>query len=226
MKISVLTVTAAVAGIAAGVAGAVLWFHAAQPQTGYPTFRSGIKSATDEALQPCKQFPFDANNHPTEIFQVKLTGVPFDIRNLKPVITVMDVNASPWLEGDPKTARKMGPIPWSPNTPLDLDLNLDSSTGSGKNNEALIKFIVDDQNVTMIADPYSVVSGDVNKKMFCRFSGGFGTHDATFMVTYYKPHPNEKTFGSFNLGLNIPGIDNSYTLPIYIDPEVENNGIS
>jgi hypothetical protein len=226
MNQSGLIATGVVAGVAVGAVIAVVANNALQAQTSYPTFRPGIKSAMDEELGRCTPFPFTNNHHPTKMFQIMLPGLPFDIRNMRPVITEMDVTTSPWTEGDPTTSKPYaGHTTWSPNTPLDLDLNLSSTAGPGKHDKALIKIVVEDQNVKMIADPFTVVSGDANKQMFCRFSGGFTEHSATFMTSYYyKPNSNGKTMGSYNLGVNIPAADNSYVLPIYIDPAVENNG--
>ena len=78
----------------------------------------------------------------------------------------------------------------------------------------------------MIGDPFTIISTDANRKMYCKFTGGFKTDSATFMATYVKPVPNNRTYGSYAVGLNLPSTDGTYTLPIYLDPEVENNGIN
>jgi hypothetical protein len=38
------------------------------------------------------------------------------------------------------------------------------------------------------------------------------------MATYVKPVPNQKTYGSYSVGVNIPAADGSYVLPTYLDP--------
>jgi len=54
------------------------------------------------------------------------------------------------------------------------------------------------------------------KSMFCQFSAGLNCHEATFAATYYKPHPNQKTMGSYNIG-QILRMRSAYILPIFID---------
>ena len=135
----------------------------------------------------------------------------------------MDVT-SPWTSGNPPTAPYNKATPWSPRTRLDLDLDLGPAGGT-KPEMVLIKIKVDDPTVKFRTDGFAIAAGDTNgRSMFCQFSGGFGLHDATFAATYYKPHPNQKTMGSYNIGLILPDTDPAYTLPIIIDPMVQNNG--
>ncbi|HEX4709528.1 hypothetical protein [Phenylobacterium sp.] len=204
-----------------GVAGTMAWLHRSQAQVVSPTFRAGIMSTGSDNLHTCQ--PFTAANHPTRMIQVELPGT-FDPRNLQPVITQMDITAAPWTSGNPPPAPYNKATPWSPKTRLDLDLDLGPAGGT-KPEMVLIKIIVDDPTVKFRTDGFAIAASDANgRSMFCQFSGGFGLHDATFGAVYYKPHPNQKTMGSYNIGLILPDADPAYILPIFIDPVVQNNG--
>src|SRR5437588_5928899 len=109
-----------------GVAGTMAWLHRSQAQVVSPTFRAGIMSTGSDNLHTCQ--PFTATNHPTRMIQVELTGT-FDLRNLHPIITQMDVT-SPWTSGNPPTAPYNKATPWSPRTRLDLDLDLGPAGGT------------------------------------------------------------------------------------------------
>jgi hypothetical protein len=238
MNQTALLVTTAIVGVVVGVLGTVIIVNTTTPTaaTDYPTFRPTIKSKTKQVLEDCNPFPFTAAKHPTHMYQIKLPGTPFDIRDLKPQITEMDVTTAPWTDGDPSTSKGYnGNVTWTPSTPLDMDLNLGpatpataptSATTAETYNQVLIKIVIDDPAVTMIGNDFTIISTDANRKMFCKFAGGFKTNSATFMASYVKPVPNQKTFGSYSLGVNIPSTDKTYVLPIYIDPEVENNGVN
>jgi hypothetical protein len=227
MKTTPLVTTAAIVGVLAGIGFTALYIGKFLPTAMHATYRPTIFTSTNETLDECKPFYADTANdksHATHMFQIEIKGPTFDPRHLNTTITEMDVTQAPWTDGDPTTSKPyMGVINWTPKTPLDLNLDLGPDTDSSRHHKVLIKLIVDDQNVNFIQYPYYIVSDDTNKGMFCRFDKGYNSHYATFMVRHLKSS-STKTFASFNVGLIIPSDDGSYTIPIYLDPEVQNNG--
>lgn len=191
------------------------------------TFRPGIMSTEANLLADCNPFPFTATHHPTEMIQIELPGT-FDPKNLRPVMTQMSIiNAPPWTNPDLGSAQPYSgpPTNWTPKTKLDMNLDL-GPQGGPKRTMVLIKVIVRDPAVTFRTDGFAITTGDVNgRKMFCKFDGGYQQKEATFVAFYYKATPNKPTMGSYGLGLVFQDIDPGYILPIFVDPEVQNNGI-
>jgi hypothetical protein len=136
------------------------------------------------------------------------------------------INASPWINPDPSSSQPYSgsPTNWTPKTKLDLNLDL-GPQGGPKRTMVLIKVIVRDPAVTFRTDGFAITSGDVNgRKMFCQIDGGYTQKEATFVAFYYKETPNKPTMGTFNLGLIVQDVNAGYILPIFVDPEVQNNG--
>lgn len=196
-----------------------------------PKYPMGLLSTGSDALDDCAAFT--RQKHPTKLIKVELQG-SFDPRKLDPKFTQMDVTHSPWTTGDPGTERPFDPhATWSPRTRLDMNLGLASApTGPNpKPQMMLLNVVIDDQTVHLRDDAFAIAASDVNgRKMFCRLSTAlpYGKHEATFVAFYYfKPnHPDGETYGSFNIGLIVPDTADPthYMTPIFIDPEVENNG--
>ena len=227
MKITPMIAVVGLAGLLLGVVDATAWAQVAAPRERHRTIRPRLDSTGSEVLKICRVYPFRKNNHPTHMIQIKLTG-PFDVRNLNPEITEMEVNADPWTSGDPATSKPYDKTPtWTPRTRLDLDLDLAPVAEGKKREKVLIKIIVDDPTIKFRGDAFAITAADVNgPNMFCRFDGGYTDNSATFVAFYYKdPRGNMETFGDFNIGLVIPDADPNYMLPIFIDPEVKNNGL-
>lgn len=215
----------ATAGVVVGAAAAVAINIFQLNAQSTVTYRPGIMSTGAELLDDCNPFPFTANKHPTEMIEIALPG-KFDPANLQVAMTHMVINAPPWTSGDPSTKTAYNPtINWMPRTKLDLNLDLGPSGGT-KRTMVLIKVIIGDPSVTLRTDGFAITSGDVNgRKMFCQFAGGYGQREATFAAFYYKQTPNKPTMGTFNVGLIVQDTNAMYTLPIFLDPEVQNNGI-
>lgn len=182
-------------------------------------------SSGGDALDNCKAFT--DKYHADRIIIVTLPGT-FDINNLNPVITEEDVTAAPWTQGDP-TKPEPPPTPptWTPRTKLDLDLDLVASPSGKKVDKVLIQVVVADPNVHFRNDGYAIEAGNKSgnsAKMFCQFPGGYQAQSATFMAFYYTDNNGSKpTMGNYNIGL-VLGDGQPYDLPIFIDPDVLNNG--
>ena len=218
MRLSGLLAAVALSGVLAGCAGA-------------PEFRQTLRPIYSNGtvlLDPCK--PFTDAHHPTRMFQIELQGSTFDVKHIDPKITVLPVTSPPWTSGDANNSAPYTTVPtWSPKTRLDLDLDL-FAPASGKHREmVLIKVIVDDHSVAFRNDGFAIMSETGNgQHMFCQFKGGFDKtreNSATFVAYYYSnPDSTHHTFGVFDIGLVIPDSDPQFILPIFIDPEVKNDG--
>jgi hypothetical protein len=216
----------AAVGLVVGIVGAVSFNTYKLQAQSTVTFRKGVMSTGAELLDNCNPFPFTAAKHPTQIIEIELPGT-FDPHNLQPVMTQMSITDPPWTSGNPTTKQTYNPaINWTPRTKLDMDLNLAPPGGTNRS-MVLIKVIVRDPAVTFRTDGFAITSGDVNgRKMFCKFAGGYGTKEVTFVAFYYKATPHQPTMGTFNLGLIVQDADLAYILPIFVDPVVENNGFN
>jgi hypothetical protein len=187
-----------------------------------------VPSTDNHLLRTCPLFT--ASDHPTRIYEIKLTGHRFDPRDLHPVITEERVTAPPWTGGD-SGEKQLTVIPpeWPSKTPLDLDLN--SVIGEarelyGKREKVLIKIAIEDQEVTFRSDGYAISAGDHNgKALFCQFLGGFKNHEATFMTYYFKRgHESGDIYARYNVGLTLPDTHIGYVVPILLDPGTKNTG--
>ena len=209
-------VIGAVAGAAAGAAIAIGATTALSTGGPYNTFRSTIKTQS----KPIKDCVITPTNQPTHMYRITLTNRPFTVEGLTTSITEMDL-----LNGVPGPASPYtGSTNWTPTTPLDLDLGLVATPGGGKHARVLIQVVVDDVNVKMIADPFTIISNDANKDMFCRYPGGATTpNSVTFGVNYLPGQSGAKVYGAYSIGVMIPMTSGGF-LPIYLDPEMENNG--
>lgn len=211
-------------GLVAGVVGTKLWLSR---KTERPPVASGpihVMSTGGDLLKTCKTFT--DKYHPDRAILIKIPGT-FDIGNLNPVIKEYGVNAS-WTGPDLNNPLA-GPTPptWTPRTPLDLNLDLADVPNGKKPDKILIQIQVEDPNVKFRQDGYAIEAGNVNgngAKMLCQFNGGFQTQSATFMALYFSDNDGSKpTYGAFNIGL-VSGNGQPFQMPIFIDPEVENNG--
>jgi len=212
-----------VVGLIAGAVGTKLWLSqpAQTPQTA-----SGPKlmSTGGDALSPCKKF--DANYHADRAIVIDVPGV-FNVENITPVVSEYGVNAT-WTGPDLNNPLSPPSAPtWTPRTPFDLNLDLVSAPSGKKVDKVLITIQIDDQNVQFRQDGYAIEAGNKNgngPKMLCQFDGGFQTHSATFMAFYFTDNNGSKpTLGYYNIGL-VTGNGQPYQLPVFLDPEVENNG--
>jgi hypothetical protein len=160
-------------------------------------------------------------NQPDFMYRIRLTNVPFTVEGLTTKITQMDlVNGVPGPEG-PYTG---GSPTWSPTTPLDLNLGLVAAPGGGKHARVLVQVVVDDPAVRMIPDPFTIITNDANKDMFCRYpNAGTAANAVTFGVNYLPGASGQKVYGSYSVGVMIP-MTSGAVLPVYLDPEVENSG--
>jgi hypothetical protein len=222
MKLSGLATTVAVGCVLASCASA----DGSRAHRLLPTLRPGISSSGTTLLDDCK--PFTDKKHPTYMFQIRLRGA-FDVKHIDPEITEMKVTSPPWTSGNSDTSTPYTTVPaWTPKTRLDLDLDLYESATGKKREMVLIKIVVDDPSVKFRTDGFAITAETGNgQHMFCQFKDGFAEHDATFAAYYYfNPNPQHDTLGVFDIGLVIPDADSAYILPIFIDPEVKNNGRS
>jgi hypothetical protein len=219
-------VTAGVAGALLGAAvGAAAVYATLTTTNPSNTARPTIKTKTDHTIPACNPWPFDKNHHPTEMYQIELTSSPLNIYDLKPVITEMPVLATNnYTVGDVTNAKPYaGAISWTPTTPLDMNLDLAASGATNKHSLVLIRIVVDDPQVKLINEPFTIISNDANKDMFCTFkTGGVVGNSVTFAVNY-KGVTGQKDYGSYSVGLIIVTASGQQ-FPIYLDPEVQNNG--
>jgi hypothetical protein len=184
----------------------------------------GLPAKENHLLKACPAFtPAD---HPTRIYEIELPGIPFDPRNLQPVISQKYVTSMPWLSGDDQQqAPPPTPPNWNAKTPLDLDLKKPGVMPYGTSEKVLIKIKVDDPAVTFRQDGYAIAAGDHNgKQLFCQVPGGFTDHSATFMTYYFAANPGgPEIYSRFNVELTLPH-PGGYIVPIILDPEVKNEG--
>jgi hypothetical protein len=214
---------AALGGAAVGllVGAAAATAISGSPSASYNTFRTTIKTQT-KGIDDCKITP---SSYPTHMYRIRLTNTPFTAESLTTQITEMDLsmNSSGGMTPGPATPYA-GVAGWTPTTPLDLNLGLVMVPGGGKHARVLIQVIVDDPKVRMIADPFTIISNDSNKQMFCRYPGGATTaNSVTFGVNYLPGMSGQKVFGSYSVGVMLPTAA-GVPLPIYLDPEVQNEG--
>jgi hypothetical protein len=221
-----MVITAIVSAVVGGAAVGGLYYKL-HPEELVPKYPMKVMSTGTEPMDPCKPFPFTANKHPTRYIRVTIPA-PFDPRNLQPTMWEWPVTQSPWTSPDSGPGAQFdNKVDWTPKTRLDMNLDLADQPTGPKPEMVLVNVVLADQTVSFRNDAFAVAVGDTNgKKMFCSI-GGFGPHEATFVAYYYhNPNPGKKgTFGSFNIGLIVPdGTDPAYTLPLFLDPDVENNG--
>lgn len=218
-----LVAVGVVAGLIVGAAGA----GCTQKPGPTPVAKAPVKvfSTGGEALNNCKTFT--DKYHPDRLILITLPG-KFDVNNLSPVITEMDVTASPWTQGNPAAPEPPPSSPtWTPRTKLDLNLGLVANPSGKKVDKVLIEVLVEDTSVHFRSDGYAIEAGDKtgnSDKMFCQIPGGYQAQYATFMAFYYTDNNGTKpTMGSYNVGL-VLGDGMPYDLPIFLDPDVMNNG--
>ena len=190
------------------------------------TFRRGIMSTEAELIDDCKPFPFTATHHPTQMIEIELPGT-FDPKNLQVKMTQMNIiNASPWTNPDPGSRSPIGSVTnWTPKTKLDMDLDL-GPQGGPKRTMVLIKVIVRDPAVTFRDrrirhhDGRRQRSEDVLQ--VSRWIPAEGGHLRRVLL---QGDAQQADDGRYGLGLVFQDIDPGYILPIFVDPEVQNNGI-
>jgi hypothetical protein len=164
---------------------------------------------------------------PTRMYQIDLapqsppTAPHVDVYNLKPAMSYVALDS---------TFKPTGPVvnyTQSPNATTPLDLNLDlgaPTTGpTGKPSAVLIRIVNNDPSNTLFGDDYTIISIDEHKDMFCKYQAYTKT-EAIIGVRYKAPPPGKTSlYGSFGVGVIVKQ-QNLPDLPIWIDPEVENNG--
>lgn len=189
-----------------------------------PTFRQHIMSTGGDELDGCPKFT--DKYHPNRIITIVIPS-PFNINNLNPTITQQGIlQQAPWTTPT-GPVQPVPPPTWSPRTQLDLNVDLVPTPTGNKHDKTLIKVIVEDPSVRFRTDGYAVeaTGKDGNgKHMLCQLDGGYTPGSVLFLTKYFTDNNGKQpTFGSYNLGL-VLGAGNTVNLPIFIDPEIENNG--
>jgi hypothetical protein len=184
----------------------------------YPTRRPGIHTKADEEIRPCT-----AAFVPKRLYVINLTpqATPsLNLNDLRPLITYVNLDTN----GDPIPPVMTYVQSPTATTPLDLNLDLGGPT-SGKPGAVLIKIVNSDPTNTLFGDNYTVISIDSNKDMFCKKS--YTTKEALIGVTYKAPPSGQtKLAGSFGIGVIVKQPTLPDKLPIWVDPEIENNGFN
>lgn len=221
-----LVIGAGLVGIIVG--GVIAWVicqssTSAPTLTAFPTHRPNIHVATKETLDDCH---FTANDFPMRMYQVDIapqTTPALNVHALKPTITFMDVGAdvkpvsSPTVYNQSSTAT----------TPLDLNLDLgpanSTTPGPQKPSHVLIRIVDNDASNPLFGDDYTVISIDANRQMFCKYRA-YTKSEAVIGVKYMpKPSGQNALFGSYSIGVTVKQ-PTQPDLPVWLDPEVENNG--
>jgi hypothetical protein len=116
------------------------------------------------------------------------------------------------------------------NTPLDLNLSLQSEPQAGKDRYVIIRIRLIDPRFSFMDKRHSITIDpfDINsRKMFCRLQ----TREREILIKskYYRPwFKSGAVYGGFNIGVFVkagvgPG-NKEMVVPIFIDPKVSNNG--
>lgn len=107
-------------------------------------------------------------------------------------------------------------------TRLDIDVGLQKAGDA-----AMIKIILADPLLKFRADDAKIRGGGPNgRDMLCSVRLSSDERSIRFIVFYYKKDKDKPTYGKYNIGLTATDKDTTsgYTLPIYIDPMIKNNG--
>ena len=110
-------------------------------------------------------------------------------------------------------------------TRWDFDIELPVQPATDRDVGAVvIKVVSSNPLVTLRDDDAVITSGDVaGKMMFCDLKRRRG--EARFKAIYFKERGADPTFGKFNIGLYVQDdTDPMIRTPIYVDPNIKNNG--
>jgi hypothetical protein len=165
---------------------------------------------------------------PTKVYKLYLNK-DLDIRSAavtKGVKAAMcDATTGKCDEDASPTDGTYNPVSDSPSrTRLDIDSHLTSP-----NQTAIIKIILVGGKIEFVDHNVVMAGDDKGKAMFCNLEYTKGDKSLKFLVYHHNdPDPSTgETFGSFNVGVIIKEVGprgERFQLPIFLDPEVKNNG--
>jgi hypothetical protein len=161
---------------------------------------------------------------PKTVYKIELSE-DFNLRNPQVTKSTRPAKADGHGDYDEDYAAPETPYTWPSDalnkTRLDVDVGL-----TARGEAAMIKIVLDDSLLEFRTDDAVIRGGNEHgRDMLCSVRRSTTEKSVRFIVFYYKPNPT-KTYGKYNIGLIAKDLDtkSGYTLPVYIDPMIKNNG--
>jgi hypothetical protein len=208
-----------VMGATAALVGQLALAGCSKPATTAPAQTSAATTATKTSLGPgAYEIPADC---PTDVGKPQVTYITtikdnFDIR--KPVVD----QKTEYPDGNPPPKRAEQA---APTTPEKKKTRMDTIVTLGDGQSGIVRIIIKAKDMRFRDDEAAVRGGDkYSGGMFCNVKKTDDKKQVEFLAYYKKGGP--KT-ASYNLGIYVQDVQlpDAFELPIFLDPEVENNGV-